>query len=322
MITPRIGSRRIARFRSRFLSPFSLVPTLMLALVLALVLAPGAGPLLAAPDPIAPPAGLRESTPRVQAFTHARLVLAPGRRVERGTLVVRDGVIVAAGADVTPPADAVLVDCTERWEAMIPVLERRMPLLVSANEVHQIEAAVAFAAAESLRLVLHGGYDAPFIAPLLKAHDVPVIVSAVHRLPARRASAYDDPFTLPERLRQAGVRFAIGAGGGGWNDRNLPYHAATAAAYGLPPEEALRAITLSPAEILGVADRVGSLEPGKDATLFLATGDPLEEATRIERAFIQGRVVDLSDKQKVLYEKYREKYRRLGGSTGSGTSSR
>ncbi|MGH7724500.1 MAG: amidohydrolase family protein [Candidatus Eiseniibacteriota bacterium] len=209
----------------------------------------------------------------------------------------------------------------QRWEAMIPVLERRLPLLVSANEVHQIEAAVAFAAAESLKLVIHGGYDAPFVARLLVEHDVPVIVSSIYRLPARRAAAYDDPYTLPERLRKAGVRFAIGAGANGWNDRNLPYHAATAAAYGLPAEDALRAITLSPAEILGVANRVGSLEPGKDATLFVSNGDVLEEPTQVERAYIQGRNVDLSDKQKVLYDKYREKYRRLGLSGPEGTSS-
>src|SRR5439155_19539724 len=94
--------------------------------------------------------------------------------------------------------------------------------------------------------------------------------------------------------------------------RNLPYQAAPAAAFGLPPDEALKAVTLYPAQILGVADRLGSLEPGKDATLIVTDGDPLEEGTHVEAAWIQGRRVDLTDRQKVLYEKYREKYRREG----------
>ena len=94
--------------------------------------------------------------------------------------------------------------------------------------------------------------------------------------------------------------------------RNLPYQAATAVAYGLPKEEALRAITLYPAQILGVADRVGSLETGKDATIIVTTGDPLEIPSQVTLEFIQGRKIDLSDKQKLLYEKYKEKYRRVG----------
>jgi imidazolonepropionase-like amidohydrolase len=198
-----------------------------------------------------------------------------------------------------------------RWEAMLPVLEKQLPLFVNAEEILQIEAAVAFARAEDLRLVILGGYDAPEAAALLRRHDVPVIVSAIHRLPRRRGDPYDAAYTVPARLHAAGVRFAI-ANGGSWNERNLPYAAATAAAYGLPAEQALRAITLGAAEILGIADRVGSLETGKDATLILTTGDPLEQTTQVTRAWIGGRAVDLADRHKTLYEKYREKYRRLG----------
>jgi len=198
-----------------------------------------------------------------------------------------------------------------RWEGMLPVLEKKVPLFVNAEEIHQIEAAVAFARAEDVRLVLVGGYDAPEVAGLLRRHDVPVIVSAIHRLPRRRGDAYDAPFTVPARLHAAGVRFAI-ANGGSWNERNLPYAAATAAAYGLPADRALHAITLGAAEILGIADRVGSLEPGKDATLIVTTGDPLEQATQVTQAWIGGRAVDLDDRHKALHAKYREKYRRLG----------
>lgn len=205
-----------------------------------------------------------------------------------------------------------------RWEAMVPVLERRVPLFVQADEILQIEAAVAFARAENVRLVLVGGYDAPEAAALLARHDVPVIVSAIHRLPRRRGDPYDAPYTVPARLAAAGVRFAI-ANGGTWNERNLPYAAATAAAYGLPADQALRAITLDAARILGVEDRVGSLEVGKDATLIVTTGDPLEQPSRVVRAWIGGRAVDLNDRQKTLHEKYREKYRRLGAVPTAGS---
>lgn len=199
-----------------------------------------------------------------------------------------------------------------RWEAMVPVFERKVPLIVSADEVQQIQAAVAFAERENLRIIIYGGYDAPYCADLLTRADIPVMTRPTHQNPRRRWEAYDDPFTLPDRLRKAGIRYCITGGGGSSNARNLPYTAATAAAYGLPPEEALKAITLYPAQILGAAGRIGSLETGKDATLFVADGDILEIPTQVEMAFIQGRQVDLSDKQKILWMKYREKYRRLG----------
>lgn len=197
-----------------------------------------------------------------------------------------------------------------RWEAMLPVLEGKLPLVVTADELQQIQAAVAFAERENVKLILYGGYDAPHCAALLKKHRVPVVVSAVHRLPRRRGDAYDAAYTLPERLRAAGIPFAI-ASHNTSNARNLPYEAATAVAYGLAPEEALKAITLSPARIFGVDDRVGSLEIGKDATLILTDGDPLQTPTQVEAAYIQGRPVDLDNRHKRLWRKYQEKYRRL-----------
>jgi imidazolonepropionase-like amidohydrolase len=199
-----------------------------------------------------------------------------------------------------------------RWEALVPVLEGRLPLLVQAEEVHQIEAAVAFAAERKLKLVIYGGYDAPLVTDLLKAHDVPVIVSSIQRLPRRRGDPYDAPFTVPARLQAAGVRFAIGNGGGSWNERNLPYQAATAQAFGLSAEDALKAITLYPAQILGVADRVGALATGLDATLIVTDGDILDTPSHVLEAWAFGRAVDLNDKQKTLNAKYQEKYRRLG----------
>ena len=199
-----------------------------------------------------------------------------------------------------------------RLEAMFPVLDRKMPLLVHANSLAVIQSAVSFCAEEKLRLIIYGGYDAPLCADLLKKHNVPVIISAAYRLPRRRSDAFDSSYTLASRLNQAGVQFSISGGATSRNSnvRNLPYHAAVSVAYGLPYEVALRAITLSPAEILGVADRVGSLEAGKDATLFVTTGDPLETPSNVTAAWVQGRAVDLSSRHVKLYEKYRTKYGR------------
>lgn len=205
-----------------------------------------------------------------------------------------------------------------RLDALMPVLDGTLPLIVRADDLHQIQAAVAFSIKENVKLIILGGFDAPHCAELLKEHDVPVIVGAVYRLPERRHDDYDAAYTLPERLRKAGIKFCISSSGrfGASNVRNLPYHAATAAAYGLPRDEALKAITLYPAEILGIANQVGSLEAGKDATLFIADGDIMETPTKVESAFIQGRKLDLSDKQKRLWQKYQEKQRQLQRSKG------
>jgi imidazolonepropionase-like amidohydrolase len=203
-----------------------------------------------------------------------------------------------------------------RWEAMIPVLEGELPVVVVANNIQQIEAAVAWAAEEGFRLIIWGGADAWRVTDLLVEHDVPVIVSGTNRLPTRRWEDFDAPFSLPRKLHEAGVAFCIsGAMSYGGtpttsNARNLPYEASKAVAYGLPRDEALKAVTLYPAQILGVADRVGSLAVGKDATLIVTNGDPLESATQVERMFIQGRAIDLTSRHTMLYEKYRTRYRR------------
>lgn len=196
-----------------------------------------------------------------------------------------------------------------RWEAMIPVLKGELPVLVAANDMKQIRAAVDFADRQKIKMILAGGTDAYLLTDLLKSKNIPVITARTLRLPSRRDADFDEPFTLPKKLYEAGIQYCISAQGGtGGNFRNLPYHAAKAAAYGLPKDEALKAITLYPAQILGVADRVGSLEEGKDATLFVSDGDPLEITTHVEQLFIQGRKIDLNDKHKTLYQKYRTKY--------------
>lgn len=201
-----------------------------------------------------------------------------------------------------------------KLESLLPVLDGDIPVLAAADELRQIQSAVQFCVRHQLKLIIQGGYDAAECAALLKQHDVPVALTGVHRLPNRRSDAYDAPFTLPSRLTKAGVAYCIGGAGrfGGSNLRNLPYHAATAVAYGLEEEEALRAITLYPAQIFGAGEQMGSLEPGKIATLFIADGNILETETTVEQAWIHGRTVSLNNRHKRLWEKYQQKYRQLG----------
>jgi len=167
-----------------------------------------------------------------------------------------------------------------RLEAMLPLINGKQKLLVAANGLAEIESAVAFAVEQKIKLIILGGYDAPHCADLLKQHDVSVILSAVYRLPRRRGDLFDQAYTLPMQLKMAEIPFCISGSdrSESWNVRLLPDHAATAIAYGLDPADALRAITLTPAEVFGVAD---------------------------------GRPVDLRSKHTRLYEKYQEKYQQL-----------
>lgn len=200
-----------------------------------------------------------------------------------------------------------------RLESLLPLVDGKLPLLAEADSQSAIESAVAYAQSQGLKLIIYGGYEADACAELLKRFKIPVIVAGVYRLPRYRDDPYDASYTLPERLREAGVSFAIGGSGtvspgGAAAMRNLPYHAACAVAYGLPHDEALRSITLSAAEILGVEDRIGSIKVGKDASLIITDGDILETESHVTEAYIQGRVVDLGSRHKMLYEKYQRKY--------------
>ena len=200
-----------------------------------------------------------------------------------------------------------------RWEAMLPVLRREVSVFMHASEVRQIESAVEWANRQNVKMVIVGGYDAWRVADLLKKYEIPVIYETVNSLPRRRWEDFDTPFTGPVKLYEAGVKYCISMGtGGASNHRNTPYEASKAASYGLPKDEALKSVTLYAAEVLGIADKAGSLEKGKDATLMITDGDPLEITTQVEQVYIQGKKIDMSDRHKVLYDKYKEKYRQLG----------
>ncbi|NQV30278.1 MAG: amidohydrolase family protein [Candidatus Marinimicrobia bacterium] len=200
-------------------------------------------------------------------------------------------------------------------EAMIPYVTGQKPFFVHAYEVRQIEAAVQWSKLQNVKIVIIGGWDAGRVTDLLKENHIPVILQEVLRLPMRRDSDYSEAYDLPLKLHKAGVSFCISTSGSAFQSahvRDLPNHAAMAAAFGLPMDEALRSITLSAAEILGVDDRIGSLDVGKEASLFIANGDILEITTQVEQVYINGTTTDMNDKQKTLYRKYQDKYRQLG----------
>ena len=146
----------------------------------------------------------------------------------------------------------------------------------------------------------------------LKAAGAAVVLETSFRMPKRDDSPYDDLFKRPQQLQGAGIPFTLMSGDDTPHERSLPYAVALAVAHGLSPDDGLRALTLTPAEIFGVAADYGSLAPGKSATLIVTTGHPLDVLTTIELAFIDGRAIDLENKQTKLAAKYREKYRQLG----------
>lgn len=205
-----------------------------------------------------------------------------------------------------------------RLDALTTVLPDRAegkvqnPVFIHATDYDQIVAGVNWAAARRLRPVIVGGRDAPLCADLLKANDAAVIVTGTYTFPKRADSPYDDAYTLPARLQASGVRWCLASGAETGHERTLPDMAAMAVAYGLDHDAALASVTSSAAQILGLGDQLGTIEHGKRATLIVTDEDPLEVTMNVERAYIDGRAIDLSNKQTVLRDKYREKYERMG----------
>ena len=192
--------------------------------------------------------------------------------------------------------------------ALIPVVEGKLPLLLEANRVDEIEAALALAHDYDLKLMIVGGAEAWLVAERLAAAQVPVLTGAMSNIPSSFA-------TLNQRqenaglLRRAGVRVAIIATGGSdvtrFNARNIKYEAGNAVAYGMTHDDALRAVTLTPAELFGVSDRIGSLQAGRDANVVVWSGDPFEFSSRAEHVFIRGREVQEPSRQDMLIERYK-----------------
>jgi imidazolonepropionase-like amidohydrolase len=198
-----------------------------------------------------------------------------------------------------------------RLAALLPVLNGTLPLFIHANELTQIRQAMAFCAKHRLKFTLVGALDAWRVAAELKAAGVDVILGSPFNLPLRRSESYDVFYRAAAKLNAAGVKVAIAGDGGGMDaslEKNLSYLAAQAAAFGLPEDIALRAVTLSAAEILGVSNRLGSIDLGKDANLILADGDILEITSKVKRIFIGGVDTAMTTRHTELCARYQSRY--------------
>jgi imidazolonepropionase-like amidohydrolase len=188
-------------------------------------------------------------------------------------------------------------------EALVPIVEGRQPLFVQAGNDAVIRDAVAFADRMGVKIVITGGIESPLAAPLLKEKNIPVLIGSVLTLPSREDFHHAAAYKAAGELAEAGVKFGM-ATGSYQNVRLLPYEAAMSVAWGLPRDRALRAITIDTAEILGVADLVGSIEPGKLANVVIWQGDPLELRTPVPRVFVAGRDVGPVSKHTELNERF------------------
>lgn len=196
-----------------------------------------------------------------------------------------------------------------KYEAVKNLFDKKQKFYVHANQVKQMLVALDFVKEFGFDLVIVGGSESWQIADLLKKHNVSVILQQMHSLPTSNDDAVDQPYKSAAELQKAGVTFAISDDDGQTRGRNLPFNAGTAVTYGLSKEEALAAITLNAAKIMGVADKTGSIEVGKDANFIISSGDILDMSTsNVTDAFIQGRKINLDDKQKQLNDRYETKY--------------
>lgn len=196
-----------------------------------------------------------------------------------------------------------------KFEATKGLFNKSQKLYVHANTVKQMLVALDFVKEFGFDLVIVGASDSYQIADLLKQNNVSVILGQPHSLPTAEDDDVDQPYKTAAALQKAGVNFAISDDDPQTRGRNLAFNAGTAVTYGLTKEEAIAAITLNAAKIMGVADKTGSIEVGKDANIIISEGDILDMKTsNVTEAFIQGRKIDLNDKHKQLNDRYNQKY--------------
>lgn len=190
-----------------------------------------------------------------------------------------------------------------RMEAMLPVLNGQQPLFIRVGHEKTIKEAIQFADDEKLKVILADPVEIGTTGPMLKQRNIPVVLGETFRLPEHDDDPYDAPYTLPNDFYKAGVKICFGTFDVQFA-RNVPFQAAQAVAFGLPHDEALKALTINSAQILGVADQIGSLEKGKVADIILTDGDPMEARTSIKQMFIAGREVSLESRHTREYQKW------------------
>jgi imidazolonepropionase-like amidohydrolase len=231
------------------------------------------------------------------------------RRVEELRRMFRDALAYGRAQDAyrNDPKSVPRPDTDLKLAALVPYARGERPVIFRAEREREIRAVVRFAEETRLKPVIIGGSDAWKVAPFLKEHNVPVILDSVLNLPLREDDAYDTLYENAARLQAAGVRFCISTGDSGAHVRDLPFQAGMAAAYGLPKAEALKAVTIYPAQILGVASQMGSIEQGKLANLVLTDGDLLEPRTNIKYLFIGGRQIPLVSRHTMLNDQFKDR---------------
>jgi imidazolonepropionase-like amidohydrolase len=235
---------------------------------------------------------------------------AKERRVKVQSLVefFEEAKAYAKAKDAAAKGLASAPELVPAWDAMLPYVRGERPVTIHADEVRQIRSAITWATTNELKIILAGGRDAYMLASLLAAKQIPVIYEHTYTQPSRDTESYDVHFKAPSVLQQAGVKMVFSIGPRAFDApqvRNLPYSAAQAVAFGLPESEALKGLTLYPAQLAGVADRLGSIEVGKDATLFAVAGDILDTRAQIKHLWLAGKEVSLETRQTRLYEKYK-----------------
>jgi len=204
-------------------------------------------------------------------------------------------------------------DVDLKLEAIATTLpgDSQRPIFINANDYDQITAAINWATSRNLRPIIVGGRDSHLCTDLLVSTNTPVIIGGTYNQPKRADAPYDQPYTLPAKLEAAGVLWSLSMAGRHAHERNLPEAMGISVAHGLDHQAALRGITINAATILGLEASLGSIESGKSATMFVSDGDILNVTSIVTHAWIQGRSINLSNKQTDLRDKYQEKYRQL-----------
>ena len=192
-----------------------------------------------------------------------------------------------------------------KYEALAPVLNGTLPVIISVEKAKDIELAIKFVKDEKLKAIFRGCAQGFQVAGKIKQAGIPVIIDSLYTGPSEPEDGYDAPYRNVVELARAGVMLCFSTGDDPAQGKDLPHHAAKAVAFGLDREEAIKALTINAARIFGVDGRLGSLEPGKDADLFLATGDPLDFKTEVKVMFINGRKIDMANWWEDLYKKWK-----------------
>lgn len=231
------------------------------------------------------------------------------RRIEELRKIFRDADAYGRAQDAyrKDPKSVPRPETNPKLAALVPYARGERPVIFRAEREREIRAAVRFADELKLKPIILGASEGWKVAAFLKEENVPVILDSVLNMPLREDDAYDSLYENASKLQAAGVRFCISTGDSGAHVRDLPFQAGMAAAFGLPKTEALKSVTLYPAQILGVADRLGSVEPGKLANLLIADGDILEARTNIRYLFIAGRQLPLVSRHTMLNDQFKDR---------------